>query len=142
VGGKRERGGWKDAVVWGLYSRAGGYNAVGLRAALTDRWLGQGFWGAFGASAGDFGGNEELEIDEEGRMGREGGGTRLLSGSAGWGKGAYLRWRVDKGKLVKGGGGDGRTEEGIGREEVGRFWVDYVDYQPPLTDKEIMAMEK
>ena len=34
----------KDAAVWGFYRR-GRYNAVGFRSALTDRWMGQDFWG-------------------------------------------------------------------------------------------------
>ena len=121
-GGKRERGGYKDNVVWGMYGRRGGYNAVGFRGALTDRWIGQGFWGGFDAGGDDFGSKQEFEVDDEGKMGRTGGGTRILSGNAGWGKGEFLRWVRDEkdemgGKLGVGKGKDGQ-EGGVGK--VGR----------------------
>ncbi|GMI47831.1 hypothetical protein TrCOL_g12333 [Triparma columacea] len=146
VGGNRGRGGWKDSCVWGMYGRRGGgvkggYNAMGFQAAGTGGWMGQGFWGGFDAGGKGMGKKQEFEVDDERNMGRQGGGTRLLSGNAGWGKGEYLRWRGGgeggEGKLVKAqGGGDGRTEERMGMNEVGRFWVDFVDYQPPMTEEE------
>lgn len=99
----------RDAAVFAMYVRTevGGTNAVAFVSALSGRYLNQNFWGSFVCTGTSFGTSEEWELMDEGSgvVGYEkptssfiGGGsnkrvvTRLLSASAQWGKGAFVRW--------------------------------------------------
>lgn len=104
----------RDSCVWGFYKRPR-YNCCGFRAALTDRFIGQDFWGNFKVQGHKFESKQEFEVDDETKM-KE--GTRLLSASAEWGKGGYLKW-VENGE-----------KKGIKVGEAGRFFVEMVDYVP------------
>ena len=116
----------RDAAVFGFYRR-GRYNAIGLRSALTDKWLGQDFWGSIGAKSYSFDSKCEWEVDQETRMSSSSDGTRLLCSSAGWGKGGFVRWYKPKGK--EGGGKLSVAEGGEGRRPT-IFFIDSVDFIP------------
>ena len=149
----------RDDAVFAMYVRTevGCTNAVSLVSALSGRYVGQNFWGGFACKGTAFGTSEEWELvdDETGVEGYEapssailgGGGSnkrivsRLLSASAQWGKGAFVRWkpRDDEATNTK------REQESTVALEEGAiavcsdpddgtdatvFGVDFIDYAP------------
>ncbi|GMH99977.1 hypothetical protein TrST_g6175 [Triparma strigata] len=117
VEGMKVGGRVKDKVVWAVYRRKE-YNCVGFKAGLTDRYIGMDFWGGYSCKSTKFESKQEFEVDDEEKMGTD--GTRILSASAGWGKGTFLSWEE----------GDGGKGGGLKAGEAGRFWIKKVDYIP------------
>jgi len=126
-------GSLRDCIVWGFYRR-NAYNAVGLRVASTNNYLGQNSWGNFTCSATKMGANEEWEVDDETKMASV--GTQLLSSSAGWGAGAYVSLNcaaMEKDSVNDWAKCAFRTKpDKMNESETNRFYLEFVDYSPPF----------
>ena len=100
------------------------YNATGLKSISTGNFLGQSTFGSIVCTSRRFKGDEEWEV-EEGTAGR------LLSMSAGWGAGAFVKF--DGAGMKRDGAGDWtgaklKVGEAKGANETATFEVERVDF--------------